>query len=79
MRDFSVLIPWREDESKTPTLGDGLSRPKPGDRTKEFTVLVHIKGSKPMKWITRAPSGKTALTYAKNRWPHADVSLSPKN
>lgn len=75
--DFSVLLPWSEDESKQPTLGDGLSRPKPSDSTRLFTVEVRMMGAKPMRWSAPAPSSADALTYARNRWPHADVRLLP--
>ena len=55
--------------------GPGVSRPKEGERTKEFRVLVKLPGAKPLTWITRAPSHRHALKYAKARWPlaHAEI------
>jgi hypothetical protein len=73
--EFAVLIPWQEDESKRPRLGDGLSRPDPKELTREFRLLVKAPGATPMRWITQAPSASKALTYAQNRWPHAHVEL----
>lgn len=75
--DFSVLLPWSEDESRQPTLGDGVSRPRPSESTRLFRVEVRTVGAKPMRWIAPAPSSADALTYARNRWPHADVRLVP--
>jgi hypothetical protein len=74
--DEGVL--WEEEEEEPrPALGEGLSRPKPGESTRLFTVEVKPPGAQRMRWTTPAPSADAALTYASNRWPHADVRLSP--
>lgn len=65
----NAVLHWKDEHP--PNLGAGVSRPRDGERTKEFTVLVSFEKSKPMRVIFRAPSGRQALAYAKNRWPMA--------
>jgi hypothetical protein len=69
MSGFSLHTTWAEDEQGS--YGPGVSRPKDGEQTKEFRVLVKLPGAKPLTWITRAPSQREALKYAKARWPLA--------
>ena len=75
MADFSVQIPWREPDEATPKLGDGLSRPRPEEVVERVTVDIRIPGARPMRWTVKAPNPEAALLYARNRWPHASVSL----
>jgi hypothetical protein len=75
MADFAVHIPWREPDEATPKLGDGISRPRPEEVVERVTVVIRIPGSKPMRWIVKAPTPAAALVYARNRWPQAAVSL----
>lgn len=59
-----------------PTLGPGISRPREGERTKKFTVLVRFSREKPMRVVLRAPNKNAAKRYARSRWPHAiDVEV----
>lgn len=73
--DFSVLLPWRDDAAHEPKLGDGISRPRPDEHTRLFTVEVQPPGAKSLRLTTPAPSATAALTYAQNRWPQATVKL----
>ena len=79
MADFSVQIPWREPDESTPTLGEGISRPRPEEATEHVTVVVRFSGMRPMRWTVKAPTPKAALTYARNRWPQATISLYEPN
>lgn len=69
MSHFVMHVTWGDDDQGT--YGPGVSRPKDGEKTKEFRVLVKLPGAKPLTWITRAPSQRDALKYAKARWPLA--------
>jgi len=74
--DFSVLLPWKENPDHEPKLGDGISRPRPDEQTRLFTVEVQPPGgARSVRLTTPAPSAKAALTYAQNRWPQATVKL----
>lgn len=75
MADFSVQIPWREPDEATPTLGDGISRPRPDEITERVTVVIRIPGMRPMRWTVKASTPEAALLYARNRWPQATASL----
>lgn len=70
-----VLSTLPIDDENNPILGPGQSRPKTGERTREFTVMVRRPGFTPMKWTTRAPSQKDALMYATNRWPGSKAEI----
>jgi hypothetical protein len=61
-----------EDE---PNLGEGVSRPKPSARTREYRLLIYFQKAKPMKVSLFAETPKHALKYAGNRWPGATVEL----
>jgi len=73
--DFSVVLPWKENPEHEPKLGDGISRPRPDEPTRLFTVEVKPPGAKSLRLTTPAPSAAAALTYAQNRWPQATVKL----
>jgi hypothetical protein len=61
-----------EDE---PSLGDGISRPMPKARAREFRLLIHFQKARPMKVALLAETQKHAIKYASNRWPGATVEI----
>lgn len=72
-----AMLPWRwQDDEPTSQHGDGISRPKPKARTKEFKLLIYPQGCRPMTWITRAESKRHAIRYAQARWPGAAVEVA---
>ena len=66
---------WVED-AVTSHHGDGISRPQPKIRTREFRVIVYSIGARPMTWITRAETKRHAIRYAQARWPGAEVKAA---
>ncbi len=77
MTTGSGFAPLHWQEEYLPVrYGEGVSRPKPGSRTREYRVLVFIVGGPPMIWITRAESKQHALKYAQARWPGSEVELA---
>jgi hypothetical protein len=72
-----AMLPWQwAEEPPTSRHGDGISRPRPKTRTKEFRLIVYPQGAQPMTWITRAESKKHAIKYAEARWPGAAVEVA---
>lgn len=72
-----AMLPWQwRDEEPTSKHGDGISRPQPKARTKEFKLLIYPQGAQPMTWITRAESKRHAIKYAQARWPGAEVEVA---
>jgi len=71
------MLPWQwaEDEPSSKH-GEGISRPRPGSRTREFKVIVYKPGSQPLTWITRAETKRHAIRYAEARWPGAEVEVA---
>lgn len=63
---------WIEEPSISKH-GEGISRPRPKTRTREFRLIVYPPGAQPMTWVTRAETKKHAIRYAQNRWPGAAV------
>jgi hypothetical protein len=74
---MSEIVPfsWREEEHAS-RYGEGVSRPKAGNRTRQFRLMVFRQGAQPMVWITRAESQRHALRYAEARWPGAVVEVA---
>ena len=70
----NICLGWVDEERGK--FGDGISRPKPQARTREFRLIVYPQGSQPMTWITRAESKRHAVRYAQNRWPGAAVEVA---
>ena len=70
-----LAFQWVEDPA-TSRHGDGISRPQPKIRTREFRVIVYPAGAQPMTWITRAESKRHAIRYAQARWPGATVEAA---
>ncbi len=72
-----AMLPWQwREDAPTSKHGDGISRPRPKARTKEFKLLIYPQGAQPMTWITRAESKRHAIKYAQARWPGAEVEVA---
>lgn len=67
----NAVLQWRLTEHEQANIGEGVSRPRAGQRTRMYRVLVRFVNAKPMTAILPAPSKRDALKYAKNRWPMA--------
>jgi len=70
-----IPLQWIED-APVSRHGDGISRPRPKTRTREYTLIIYPPGAHPMRWITRAESKRHAVRYAENRWPGATVGVA---
>lgn len=70
------MLPFQWDEPITGRFGDGISRPRPKTRTREYRLLVYKPGAQPMTWITRAETKRAAIKYAENRWPGSTVEVA---
>lgn len=71
------MLPWQwSEELPTSKHGEGVSRPRPGSRTREYRVQVLKPGARPMIWITYAESKHHAIRYAQARWPGAEVEVA---
>jgi hypothetical protein len=71
------MLPWQwADGPQTSQHGDGISRPQPKARTREFRLIVYPQGAQPMTWITRAETKRHAIRYAEARWPGATVEVA---
>lgn len=60
-------------EAAEPRLGEGLSRPRPDEKTHLYRLMVSFPGELPMKATVRAPTAAKAKHYASNRWPTAKI------
>ena len=70
------MLPWQwAEDAPASRHGDGISRPRPDARTREFCVLVRTKGAQQLKWFTRAETKAKAMDYALARWPGAQVEV----
>lgn len=79
MPDFPAgsMLPWQwQEDAPTSRHGEGISRPLPKTRTREFRLTVSAHGARPMLWITKAENVKAAIRYAQNRWPGAQVEVA---
>lgn len=72
--DFAVVLSWFDVEQ--PNLGDGVSRPMPGQRTRPYRLKVRRANEQPMFITLSAPTRRDALRYAQNRWPGAQVEAA---
>jgi len=59
---------WAQDDKEI-RRGPGVDRPRDGERTKEYILLIQFENAKPMRWVINAPSAAKAKAYAKARWP----------
>jgi len=72
-----AMLPFQWiEELPTSRHGDGISRPRPKTRTREYRLLVYKPGAQPMTWITRAETKRAAIKYAEARWPSATVEVA---
>ena len=69
----NVVLQWNESERGR--FGDGVSRPRPGQKTREYRVQVSQSNARPMVVTLRAPDRRSAARYARNRWPGAAVAV----
>ena len=70
----NVVLHFRDDTPQA-NLGEGVSRPKPGDSVKTFTVRVQFPNAAPMKATLQARNKREALKFARNRWPDGTCEL----
>lgn len=70
------IMPLRWEENPNNRLGDGISRPMPKARTREFQLIVYSQGARPMHWTTRAETKTHAMKCAQARWPGAIVEVA---
>lgn len=66
---------WIDDDQLKAKIGEGISRPVEGAKTKQFKLLVRMEAGQPMKVTLWAESKPRALKYARNRWPTAAVEV----
>jgi hypothetical protein len=65
---------WRDDDPES-SIGDGLSRPKAGVRSRIYKLHIEFENAEPMKVELRAETKTLAVKYAKARWPKSKVTL----
>ena len=58
-----------------PNLGEGVSRPVAGAKTKLFNLLVTSPGYPAMKVTMRAETAAKAKLYASNCWPGSNIMV----
>ena len=63
------------DDTPPANLGEGVSRPKPGDSVRAYTVMVRFPNAAPMKATLHARNKREALKFARNRWPNSTCEL----
>lgn len=71
----NVCLHWNITPT-TANLGEGISRPRPKERTRSYTLLVRHANERPMKVTLQAPNKRLALKYVQNRWPGAAVEVA---
>jgi len=64
-------------DGPTPSLGPGVSRPKPNERTRMYRVLVAWPDRRKMVVTIPAPSKAKASSYCRNRWPDCTAEVQP--
>lgn len=73
------LIPsntWRDDPSGA-CYGAGVSRPANPAAARPYRLRVQPERGAPLIVTLAAETTRLALTYARNRWPGAQVRLLP--
>lgn len=70
----NVTLQWSIPEHGK--LGDGVSRPRSGEKTRPYTLMVKLPNARPLKVTLPAPSKRAAIRYARNRWPGSDVEVA---
>jgi hypothetical protein len=76
MTDWNPVLLWSEEPTPA-RYGPGISRPRDGQRTRAFKILVRNGNAQPMRVTFQAPTKRDALRYAQNRWPGAAVEVLP--
>lgn len=73
-KEWNPVLTWRDEEPQA-RYGPGVSRPREGQRTRPYALLVRTASSPAMRVTLQAPSKRDAIRYAKNRWPGAAVEV----
>jgi hypothetical protein len=73
-KEFSSMLLWRDELRGN--YGPGVSRPREGDVTRLFTLLVRQSNARPMKVTLPARNKTEAMRYGRNRWPGAQVEVA---
>ena len=60
-------------EGPMPSIGPGLSRPKPKESARLYRLRVKLPDSPQMIITIPAPTRGKAIMYCKNRWPGCDA------
>ena len=58
-----------------PVLGEGISRPRPSERTRGYRLQVKQPNMPAMRIVMPAPTKAKAISYCKNRWPDSTVEV----
>lgn len=66
---------WIDDEQLKAKIGEGISRPVEGAKTRKYILLVRLESGQPMRVTLWAETKRHALKYGKNRWPTAAVEV----
>lgn len=70
----NTLVPFTwKDDNKDRRFGEGVSRPAPTARTKEYRLIIKEPGACKLTWTAKAESLKHAIKYAEARWPGASI------
>ena len=75
MTDWNPVLLWRDDRQEAAKHGPGISRPRDGERTKPFKLLVRAERAPAMRVTLAAPTKRDAIRFAQNRWPGAAVEV----
>ena len=71
-KDAGGCFVWN-DTNPNESLGPGLSRPLPGDRTNPYALRVRPPQQPPMRVVLMASNLDQAIAYASARWPQAAI------
>ena len=74
MRTGLTAFHWHEEDTNA-KLGEGISHPRKGAKTKIFRLLVRGLDAAAMKIQLRAENKTAAIKYCKARWPSAAVEV----
>jgi hypothetical protein len=70
------ISPLMWDDNAESRIGPGISRARDGEKTRSFTVLVSIPGTRPMRWKIKAATAAKAKQYAMARWPTCTATIA---
>jgi hypothetical protein len=74
MTDWNPVLLWQEEPTPAKH-GPGISRPRDGQQTRPYRLLVRSGNAPAMRVTLQAPTKRDALRYGKNRWPDAAVEV----